>query len=412
MSLSQPLTPAQHRLIRIHLALIPIYGWLLVAWIAYAIDISPAGRLDRSGHIKGHDFAHFYVLGDIANAHAAGDLYDFTAQGALMDRLVSHYENRFAPIHGPQLSLLFAPLARLPYEVAWGLWIGITAVGYAGCCLALWRAHPRLRRFGWLAIVLAAAYPVFYLLVAFGQSSVLALVCVTGAYLALRAQRPWLAGFALGSLIYKPSLGVALPFVMLYGREWRMIAGAVVAVLVQLGAAAAYYGESVLRQYVDAITHVAQIAGVLEPIPDRMQSLRSFFALLLPWPNVALIGYLLSAAVVVVLAAHCWRSRASLDVRYSVLLLAMVLANPHVNPYDLVLIVPVFFLVPSWMPASGADGRVWWPVLYLVYYLPGLWFIPQATHVQLSVVALALLLVMLVRAAGSGRRAMVVRMRA
>ncbi len=401
MSPSHPLTPAQHRLIRIHVALIPVYGWLLVAWIAYAIDISPSGRLDRSGHVKGHDFAHFYVLGEIAAAHAPAELYDFNAQAARMDRLVPDYENRFAPIHGPQLSVLFAPLARLPYEVAWAIWIGITAAGYAMCGVLLWRAHPRLRQFGWLALVLAAGYPAFYLLVAFGQSSVLALMCVTGAYFALRARRPWLAGFALGSLIYKPSLGVALPFVLLYGREWRMIAGAAIAVVLQFGAPMLYYGASVLRPYLDALTHVGQIAGALEPIPDQMHSLRSFFTLLVPWPGVAWACYLVAAALVIVLAARCWRSNATLEVRYSVLLLGLVLVNPHVNPYDLVLIVPVFFLVAAWMLASGA-GWLGWAVLYLAYYLPGLWFIPKVTHVQLSVVALAVLMVMLTRAAGTG----------
>jgi len=108
--MTQPgaLTPAQHAWIRIHLALIPVYGWLLVVWTAYAIDISPAGRLDRSGHIKGHDFAHFYVLGQIANDRAPAELYDFAAQAARMDRLVPDNENPFAPFHGPHLALFFA----------------------------------------------------------------------------------------------------------------------------------------------------------------------------------------------------------------------------------------------------------------------------------------------------------------
>ena len=158
-------------LIRIHLALLPFTagdGGLT----AYAIDISPAGRIDRSGHIKGHDFAHFYVLGQIANDHAPAELYDFTAQAARMDRLVPDYENRFAPIHGPQISLLFAPLARLPYEVAFGIWIAFTCAGYALCCALLWTAEPALRRYRWIVLTLAAGYPAFYLLIAFGQSSI------------------------------------------------------------------------------------------------------------------------------------------------------------------------------------------------------------------------------------------------
>jgi len=349
MSLTSPLTPAQARMIRIHVVLIPVYGWLLLVWTAYAIDISPAGRLDRSGHIKGHDFAHFYVLGEIANDHATDDLYSFTRQAERMDQLVPSYENRFAPIHGPQLSLLFAPLARLPYEMALTIWLALTVVGYAACCFWLWASSSGLRPYGWVAVVLTAGFPPFYLLIAFGQNSVLALGCVTAAYFALRARRPWLAGFALGMLVYKPAFGLALPFVLLYGREWRMLFGGTCAVVLQLTAGALYYGVNSVSRYVEAVTHVGQIAGVLEPIPDQMQSLRSFFAVLVPSPDVAFAAYAVSAVIVIGLAAWCWRSVAALELRYSVLLLATILVDPHVNPYDLVAIIPALVLVAGFL---------------------------------------------------------------
>lgn len=401
MSVTTPLTPAQSRLIRIHLALMPVYGWILLVWVSYAVDVSLPGRIDRSGHIKGHDFAHFYVLGQIANEHATADLYDFTAQGQRMDRLVPDYENRFAPIHGPQMSMLFAPLARLPYEVAWGLWIAITCAGWGICCFLLWRAAPGLQQFTWATIVLTLGYPAFYFLIAFGQSSIIALACVTAAYLALRAKRPWLAGFALGSLVYKPTFGLALPFVLLLGREWHMLAGASVAVIVQLGLAASYFGVGVLRTYLDAMVHVRDIAGVLEPIPYQMQSLRSFFSVLLPWPDVAFVAYFVAAAAGVAIAAWHWRGRAALELRYSVLLLIMILVNPHVNPYDLVAIVPAFFLIASWGLTRGAADRRLWVLLYLAYYLPGLTFIPTVTHLQVSVVALAALAAVVIRRTGT-----------
>jgi alpha-1,2-mannosyltransferase len=404
MNLTTPLTPAQARLIRIHLALIPVYGWLIVVWWAYAVDISTSGHLDRSGHIKGHDFAHFYVLGGIANDRAAQDLYDFNAQARRMDALVPDYPNRFAPIHGPQMSLFFAPLARLPYEPAVALWLIAGAAGYAFWCVVLWSRSPELRPYWWVAIILAAGYPAFYLLIAFGQNTVFALTCVCTAYLALRAKRPWLAGLALGSLVYKPGFGFALPFVLLYGREWRMIAGAAAGVVLQLGVGAAYFGINSLRQYFDAVTSVADIADVLEPIPDQMQSLRSFFDVLLPWPDVAFGAYLISAAAVIAVAAVCWRSSAPLEVRYSVLLLATVLANPHVNPYDLVVLTPVFFLIVQMALAREWTHPVLWVLLYLCYFLPALSFLPALTRVQFSVVAMVALTLVLSRLARSADR--------
>lgn len=396
MNLTEPLSPARARLIRIHLALIPVYGWLLFVWTSYAIDIGVSGRLDRSGHIKGHDFAHFYVLGQIANDQAAGDLYSFEAQGARMDRLLPHYENRFAPIHGPQMALLFSPLARLPYETAVTVWLLATAAGYAAFCWMLWASPPRFPRYTWVAVILAAGYPAFYQLIAFGQNSVLALACVTGGYLALRKGQPWIAGLALGSLIYKPVFGFALPFVFLYGREWRVIAGAIIAIVFQLGAGAAWFGPESLAEYFSAIRNVGQIAAVLEPIPYQMQSLRSFFTLLIPSPAVAYGAYLATAAGVIIIAARHWGSGAPLELRYSVLLLATVLVDPHVNPYDLVVIIPVFILVAKRAIARGDTNRWLWGLLCLCYYLPALTFIPTMTHVQVSVAAMAALMIALI----------------
>ena len=106
------------------------------------------------------------------------------------------------------------------------------------------------------------------------------------------------------------------------------------------------------------MTRVGEIADVLEPIPYQMQSLRSFFSVLMPWPDVAFAAYVLAAAAVIGLAARCWRTAAPLELRYSILLLATVLANPHVNPYDLVVIAPVFILVANGQSrAAGTDGR-------------------------------------------------------
>jgi hypothetical protein len=263
-----------------------------------------------------------------------------------------------------------------------------------------------LRPYRWVTVVVAVGYPAFYLLVSFGQISVIAIACVTVAYLALRAKRPWLAGLALGSLIYKPPLGLALPFVLLYGREWRMLAGAAAAACLQFGAAAAYYGSGVLQHYWTAVTHIGQITDVLEPIPYRMQSLRSFFSVLMPWPAVAWAGYLFAAVVMIVLAARHWRSGAALELRFSVLLLVMVLVDPHVNPYDLVVIAPVFFLVWPWVAGAGKTGRLLVCLLYLCYYLPGFAFLPTVTHVQWSVAALCALAVVLVRVGGRGEPGM------
>jgi hypothetical protein len=389
--LTQPISQSHHNSIRLHVALIPVYAWALFVWSAYAVDISPPGRLDRSGHIKGHDFVHDYVLGQIALERLPGELYDFEAQAARTDRIVPDYEDRYLPVHGPQLSMLFGPFALLPYLSALTLWLVFSAGSYLLCCYLCWKRCPALRQYRWASFVLVVGYPAFYLLIAFGATSALALLSVTAAYLSLKTGRRWLAGLAFGMLFYKPQLGILLPFVFLYGREWRMVSGAAVAVVLQLTAGWWYYGAEALRNYASVVMSLGKVAGDLEPYPLQMQSLRSFFSVLLPWPEWALGLYLLTAAVFVAIAAISWKTIAPLELRFAILLFCLLLVNPHVNAYDLVLTAPAFILAAGWALELGERRPLFWTLLYLSFYLPAMTFIVEFTHLQVSVLAVAAL---------------------
>ncbi|MGH9579301.1 MAG: glycosyltransferase family 87 protein, partial [Terriglobales bacterium] len=241
--------------------------------------------------------------------------------------------------------------------------------------------------------LLAVAYPAFFNLVAHGQTSVLALLCFTAAYLAFRNERPFLAGLAIGMLIYKPQLGLAAAVVFLLAREWRVVAGAILAAAAQLGIAWAYFGRAVMENYWQVLNKLGESASVLEPKLFQMHSLRSFWMLLIPWEPAARALYVITAALVLWWAFAAWRSRALLSLRYAAFMLATVLVTPHLTVYDLVILAPALLLLGDWALANPP-----YPVspsmralLYLCYALPLLGAVTEVTHVQLSVVAFAAL---------------------
>src|SRR5262245_35043721 len=121
-TLTTPLTPARAARIRRQLVLLPAYAWILFAWTNFALDQSTRGAIDRSGHIKGHDFTHFYVLGQIGAEHAREDLYSYSAQSARLDAIDTHFRGRFLPVYPPQIAIALAPLGRLPYLTALAGW--------------------------------------------------------------------------------------------------------------------------------------------------------------------------------------------------------------------------------------------------------------------------------------------------
>jgi hypothetical protein len=189
-------------------------------------------------------------------------------------------------------------------------------------------------------------------------------------------------------------LGLAAAVVFVVAREWRVVAGAVMAGFIQLAAAWTHYGSDVTGAYLRALRHVEGVLPLLEPRLYQTHSLRAFWSLLLPWPRVAFALYLVSAVVILVMTVRVWRSGSALPVRFSALLFATVLVSPHLTVYDLVILVPAFLLLGDW--AVAQREQLFAPriqqLLYLCYPLFLMGPLTRITRLQLSVLAMTALL--------------------
>ncbi|HWX93694.1 MAG TPA: glycosyltransferase family 87 protein [Terriglobales bacterium] len=378
------------RRLRAHGLLLALAVWSIYAWVL----ATPTLR-DRNGLVKGTDFLHFYTLGCLALEHRGADLYNMQAQSALAQQKVPQAGRLFfVPLYGPQVSLLFAPLAALPYAMALAIWSLANAAIYAVCCYAIWKACPNLQSERWTVLLLAIAYPAFFHLIAWGQTSALALACLTAAWPALRSNHLYLAGISLGCLIFKPQLALAAAAVFLLARAWKVIAGALAASAAQLAAAWIYYGTPIMGDYFHHLLHVREAYALLEPRPYQMHSLRAFWAMLVPWSHFGFGLYLATAILVLWVTFTYWKSPAPLSLRYSALLLATVLVSPHLTVYDLLILAPAFLLTADWLTTHKEDPQARWLglLLYLAYALPLVGPLAQWTHLQLSVPVMLVLL--------------------
>ncbi|MFY9905471.1 MAG: glycosyltransferase family 87 protein [Terriglobales bacterium] len=373
------------------LCLWSVYGWILT---------TPSLR-DRNGNLKGADFSHLYTLGSVALTHRTAELYDVNAQAKLTaSRIPGAAGIAYIPMYPPQVSIFFAPLAMLPYAVALIIWLMVSAALYGACCYALWLACPDLRNQRWTVLLLAIAFPGFFHLMVWGQTSAMALACFTAAFFFLRAERPFLAGLALGCLIFKPQLGVAAAILFIYTRAWGVIAGGIVSAAAQLALPAIYYGAESLRAWVRVMRSVGYNVAVLEPRPYQTHNLRIFWTMLVPGQTLPFALYIISALVILGLTITAWTRRPTLPLglRYSALLLASVLVAPHLVVYDLVILAPVFLLMADWIIAQAriaqppgshclASMKV---VLYVAYLAPLLSGpIARWAHLQISVVIMS-----------------------
>jgi alpha-1,2-mannosyltransferase len=361
-------------------------------WGTCAVDFSTPGLMDRAGNIKFQDFIQFYISARLIAQARNNELFDQKIASDELHAIVQQPTRvRLPTVYGPQVGLFFVPLVRFPFLVAASIWVAISVLLYCLCVHWLWKSCLHLRRYSGTVSMLAVCFPPFFHFFVRGQISVLVLACFIVAFFAFRSGNNWLAGAALGLLVFKPQFLVAIPLVLLFSFAWKPLAGLVISVLAQLALATVYFGAAVMRAYFDTLWHISRWISTAEPgvAQAQMHSLRSFWVLLVPWPVVALVLYVLSSAIVLVIAAVAWKSHGALALRFSALVFAAVLINPHLFVYDLLVLVLPLLLLANWAIGhadhysySSAQISV---LVYLAFVLPLLGPLTVWTHFQVSV---------------------------
>jgi alpha-1,2-mannosyltransferase len=381
----------------------------LCLWGVCAVDFTTPGIFDRGGNIKFQDFIQFPITARLIAQGRSGDLYDdqvlANEVGAIVGRETRVHLQYF---YGPQVALPFIPLVRLSFLAQSGIWVTLSLVLYFGCVYLLWQASSGLRPYPAFVTLCAIAYPPLFHFFVRGQLSAVVLVCFTSAYLAFFARRDWLAGLALGLFVFKPQFLVAVPLVLLLAQAWRAFAGLAVSAGAQWAFTLISFGPAVMRSYLRTLLHSAGQPGFTELSlsPIQMHSLRTLWVLLIPWPRAVWVLYIVSSVAVIGMAAAVWKTSSPLTLRFSALVLAAVLVNPHLYIYDLLALAPALLLLEDW--ALNNPGHPSTPalhlLLYLAFLLPMFGPLSRWTHLQLSVVVFVAILWTLYRSVTRGHK--------
>ena len=245
----------------------------------------------------------------------------------------------------------------------------------------------------------ALGFPAFFHLLVWGQTSGLALFALTLMFLALKEENRFAAGLAFGLLFFKPQLGLAGFVIFLLAGEWKILGGAAITSSAQLSIAWLMCGTLTMREYLASLWQIPATMYLLEPKPYQLHSLRGFWELLVPWSPAQSALYGISFVCVLMLAFRAWQSTRLLELRFSALLIATVLAAPHLTIYDLVILAPIFLLLVEWSAASAISAAGLRVLLYLCFVLPLIGPLARWTHVQLTVVVMFALLMVVERMA-------------
>ena len=277
------------------------------------------------------DFASFYAAGRLANLGRAAESYDPASHRGMEEAVIALgvEEKRF--LNPPVFLLVCAPLARLPYLVAFVLFELVTAT--------IWLLlATRIAGGGATAAYCLAAIPAVWWALGWGQNSFLSASLMAGGTLLLQ-RRPALGGALLGALCFKPHFGLLIPVALLAGRRWRAVIGAALSVAVLVAASVALFGVATWVAFLGMASRARQtvetgiaLAGHVDLAgAARLAGVSADF------------GWALQAALAV-LAACCvvwaWRKDAGgacPDAANAVLVSATLAAMPFLLFYDLVM---------------------------------------------------------------------------
>jgi hypothetical protein len=234
------------------------WGLLAVSLILTVMSFvtSDENNQNRFGSL-GADFAGFYYAGKILNGPNPERLYDPATQDeAYYEIFPTVRERENLPyVHPPFIAWMFRPLASLPYPMAYGIWLVISAGLYGAGLLVTCKVLPSMdgndRN---LAILLAFTFEPFLMECWLGgQLSALAFLFVALAFYWDTSGRPIFSGVALGFCLYKPTLVLLLLPMLLVARRWWTLlgvglAGSFLALISFLAV-----GKAICFSYIDAL---------------------------------------------------------------------------------------------------------------------------------------------------------------
>jgi len=340
--------------------------WMLLGlaiFMGYLVTVAVIHVEGRDSAKRGEtplltDFTSLYAASMLVRNQPASDLYrpremyqaSLLAAQAAYDGKLSENQARAIGFHPwmypPTFIVLAAPLAYLPYLLAWFAWLGVTAIPYLLAMRTILQDRST-----WL--IALAAPPVFFNIM-YGQTGFLTAGLI-GLGLVWLQPRPLLAGVCIGLASIKPHFGLLIPIALICGAHWKTFWSAAITVIVIAVTAGLLYGADSWFGFVGTLVsnfHSLEQGGFkLRVMPSVLSALQQA-GLDLVWASR---GQMLATILTLGAVGWAWWWHPSRPPRpklqAAILCSATLLAVPMVYLYDLMLLVPAI----AWLWADMRD---------------------------------------------------------
>jgi hypothetical protein len=349
------------------------------------------------------DFIGFYQVGHLLNTHPPDRLYDFRVQEQVFLALRPGETFLTLPyVHAPFEALLFRPLALLPYDVAYVLWLAIGMAAYSVALVVV------TRRFGphhgpdrTIAFSLAYAFSPFMMEAWLGGNVTVIAFLALALTIALEdAGRPVLSGCVLALCLNKPSLLVLILPMLLFSRRFRTLAGFACGTAVLVVSSSLLLGMRAWPDFVGALLWWAQMTRAQPGLfRDWKYVDLNAFSRVLPgarsWVGLLIITAGSCWALFMLLRTWLALPRAGRDARslaWAAAITWTLVLNAYVPIYDCTVLVLAGILAAAALrdPVSGVRPSAFSAVVSLCF-LSALVTQPIARHLRVQVFTLVLI---------------------
>jgi hypothetical protein len=285
------------------------------------------------------DFINVWAAGRLVLDGFPAQAYDWDIQKQVeVAKLGQDFVGYFAWHYPPPFLFVASALARLPYQLAFIGWVGVSFLPFMIAMRAI-VGHP----FGYL---LALAIPMVFINALVGQNGFLTAALIGGA-LYLIPLRPLLAGICLGLLTYKPQYGLLFPIALIAAGHRRVFVSAAVTAVVPAIASWLAFGTESWLGFFNQMPRFSQ--AFLTEGKAPWWKLQSVYALVRYFGGTEPLGWafqwVLTASIAVVMAL-IWRSRVPYTLKAAALAAGTLLTTPYLFMYDMVVLaIPVAFMI-------------------------------------------------------------------
>jgi hypothetical protein len=307
------------------------------------------------------DFRTFYTTGHMLRA--GNPLYDYQAEVAAQNALVSPNPNALPFMFPPYAALLFVPFTFGSYLAGYFLF---SALNLCSCGLALYILRPYTASLEtkWRPLTSLLFLSFFPLGVAlsFGQISILLLLLYCACFAALQTDHPFVAGIFLSLALIKFQIALPVAFLFLLWRQWRFITGFLCGAAVLTSISVLITGPTSFAAYLRSLISMSRASSTAatEPrygmFPQQMPNLYGLF-------HTVSHGATWGVALTILFSLLVLLSAATRKPSLPLALLAGLLISYHLYLYDLtLLLLPMSLVFNEYIdsPVSGlAKGSLY-----------------------------------------------------